>query len=116
MEVTRRDSQAADGSPIHAGDVMGIEDGAITVVGSSVKDVTVELIRRMQEAEEGDTLTILAGADLDDASFRRFSTPSRQPSPLESTLTVVSSPSIPSSSPSSSCPWVSRSRRPRALP
>jgi dihydroxyacetone kinase-like predicted kinase len=73
-EVTRavRDSQAADGSPIHAGDVMGIEDGAITVVGSSVKDVTVELIRRMQEAEEGDTLTILAGKDLDDASFQEI--------------------------------------------
>ena len=73
-EVTRavRDSQAADGSPIHTGDVMGIEDGAITVVGSSVKDVTVELIRRMQEAEEGDTLTILAGKDLDDASFQEI--------------------------------------------
>ena len=73
-EVTRavRDSQAADGSPIHTGDVMGIEDGAITVVGASVKDVTVELIRRMQEAEEGDTLTILAGKDLDDASFQEI--------------------------------------------
>ena len=26
----------------------------------------------MQEAEEGDTLTILAGADLDDASFQEI--------------------------------------------
>ncbi|MBR3224074.1 MAG: DAK2 domain-containing protein [Atopobiaceae bacterium] len=70
-EVTTavRDSQAADGSPIHAGDVMGIEGDAITVVGSDVTDVTLELIDRMQEAEEGDTLTILAGEDLSDEAF-----------------------------------------------
>ena len=70
-EVTTavRDSQAADGSPIHAGDVMGIEGGAITVVGSDVTDVTVRVINRMQEDEEGDTLTILAGSDLSDAVF-----------------------------------------------
>lgn len=71
-EVTHavRDSQAADGSPIHAGDVMGIEGGAITVVGSSVEQVTLDLIARMQEAEEGDTLTILAGSEMDDAAFK----------------------------------------------
>ena len=72
VEVTHavRDSQAADGSPIHAGDVMGIEGGAITVVGSSVEQVTLDLIARMQEAEEGDTLTILAGSEMDDAAFK----------------------------------------------
>ena len=71
-EVTHavRDSQAADGSPIHVGDVMGIECGAITVVGSSVEQVTLDLIARMQEAEEGDTLTILAGSEMDDAAFK----------------------------------------------
>lgn len=70
-EVTTavRDSQAADGSPIHAGDVMGIEDDAITVVGCDVAQVTLDLINRMQEAEEGDTLTILAGSDLSDEAF-----------------------------------------------
>ena len=71
-EVTTavRDSQAADGSPIHAGDVMGIEGGAITVVGSDVIDVTVRVVNRMQEEEEGDTLTILAGADLSEEDFQ----------------------------------------------
>ena len=64
-----RDSQAADGSPIHAGDVMGIQDDAITVVGSDVQQVTLDVIDRMQDEEEGDTLTILAGADLDDDAF-----------------------------------------------
>lgn len=70
-EVTTavRDSAAADGSPIHAGDVMGIEGEAITVVGTDVADVTLSLIERMQDAEEGDTLTILAGADMSDEDF-----------------------------------------------
>ncbi len=73
-EVTTavRDSQAADGSPIHAGDVMGIEGGAITVVGSDVADVTVRVINRMQEDEEGDTLTILAGSDLSEDAFEEL--------------------------------------------
>lgn len=73
-EVTRavRDSAAADGTAIHAGDVMGIEDGSIEVVGSSISDVTLELIKRMQDAEEGDTLTILAGSDLGDEEFDKL--------------------------------------------
>ena len=70
-EVTRavRDSAASDGAPIHAGDVMGIIGGSIDVVGSDVADVTIELINKMQEDEEGDSLTILAGSDMDDESF-----------------------------------------------
>jgi dihydroxyacetone kinase-like predicted kinase len=48
---------------------MGIEGGAITVVGSDVTDVTVRVINRMQEDEEGDTLTILAGSDLSNEDF-----------------------------------------------
>ena len=73
-EVTTavRDSQAADGSPIHAGDVMGIEGGAITVVGSDVLDVTLRVVNMMQEEEEGDTLTILAGSDLSDEDFEKL--------------------------------------------
>ena len=73
-EVTSavRDSQAADGSPIHAGDVMGIQDGAITVVGSDVAEVTLRLIQRMQEEEEGDTLTILAGDEMSDEAFEEL--------------------------------------------
>ena len=70
-EVTRavRDSSASDCTPIHDGDVMGIQDGSIDVVGSDVADVTIELINKMQEDEEGDSLTILAGSDMDDESF-----------------------------------------------
>ena len=64
-----RDSQAADGAPIRAGDVMGIIDDSIDVVGSDVAGVTLEVVRTMQEREEGDTLTILAGADMSDDAF-----------------------------------------------
>ncbi|MBE5077864.1 P-II family nitrogen regulator, partial [Anaerotignum lactatifermentans] len=73
-EVTTavRDSQAADGSPIRSGDVMGIVSGSIDVVGSDVKDVTLECVRRMQAEEEGDTLTILAGSDLSDEAFEEI--------------------------------------------
>ena len=73
-EVTTavRASSAADGSPIHAGDIMGIEGGAIVVVGTDVEKVTIELVNKMQEDEEGDTLTILAGADMDDEAFGRL--------------------------------------------
>ena len=66
-EVTRavRDSQAADGTPIRCGDVIGIVDDAIRVVGRDVEDVTVRMVRLMQDELDGDTLTVLAGCDLD---------------------------------------------------
>ena len=64
-----RDSATASGEPIHDGDVMGIADGEIVLVGSSVQDVCVELVNRMQDEEEGDTLTILAGCDFDDEAL-----------------------------------------------
>ncbi|MBR3317917.1 MAG: DAK2 domain-containing protein [Atopobiaceae bacterium] len=73
-EVTTavRDSAAADGSPIHAGDVMGIQGGEISIVGKDVTEVTLKLIACMQEEEEGDTLTILAGSDLSDDAFEEL--------------------------------------------
>lgn len=71
-EVTRavRDSQTSDGTPIHDGDVMGIICDSIDIVGSDVKQVTLDCIARMMDEEEGDSLTILAGEELDDAAFQ----------------------------------------------
>ena len=71
-EVTRavRDSQASDGTPIHNGDVMGIICDSIDIVGSDVKQVTLDCIARMQAEEEGDSLTILAGDELTDEAFQ----------------------------------------------
>ncbi len=73
-EVTRavRDSSASDGTPIHNGDVMGIIGGSIDIVGSDVKQVTIDCINRMMDEEEGDSLTILAGEELDDEAFQNI--------------------------------------------
>lgn len=70
-EVTEavRDSAAADGTPIHAGDVMGIVAGSIDIVGHDVQEVTLEIIKRMLSAQEADTLTILAGKDMNEERF-----------------------------------------------
>ena len=73
-EVTRavRDSQASDGTPIQDGDVMGIICDSIDIVGSDVKQVTLDCINRMMDDEEGDALTILAGEELDDEAFQEI--------------------------------------------
>ena len=51
---------------------MGIQDGKISVVGSDVRTVAIDLINLMQDEEEGDTLTILAGSDLSDEDFEEL--------------------------------------------
>ena len=48
---------------------MGIACGSIDVVGHDVCSVTLEVIARMMAEEESDTLTILAGKDMDQASY-----------------------------------------------
>ena len=69
-EVSRaiKDSKDAHDNPIKEGDVIGIADGSIEAVGSSVDDVVLSLLAAMG-AEEADTLTILAGEDLSDGAF-----------------------------------------------
>ena len=66
-EVTTaiKDSKDAHDNPIHNGDVIGIADGSIEAVGSSVEDVVMLLLDTM-EAEDADTLTLLAGEDFSD--------------------------------------------------
>jgi DAK2 domain fusion protein YloV len=66
-EVTTaiKDSKDAHGNPIKTGDVIGIADGSIESVGTSVPDVVMELLDVM-EADDADTATILAGEDFSD--------------------------------------------------
>ncbi|MDR2196880.1 MAG: DAK2 domain-containing protein [Coriobacteriales bacterium] len=68
-EVTHaiKDAKSAQGKPIYAGDVIGIADDSIEVVGNELAAVAVELAGII--ATEADTLTILAGEELDDAGF-----------------------------------------------
>lgn len=73
-EVTTavKDSKAADGSPIHAGDVMGILNGSIDVVGSEVVEVACRLIDAAVSSQGGDIITILTGADFDESSSQNL--------------------------------------------
>ena len=69
-EVTTaiKDSKDAHDNPIVAGDVIGIANGSIEAVGHSVAEVVLSLLDAM-EAEDADTMTILAGADFDDEAL-----------------------------------------------
>ena len=66
-EVTTaiKDSKDAHDNPIACGDVIGIADGSIEAVDSSVEGVVMKLLAYM-EAEDADTLTLLAGEDMTD--------------------------------------------------
>ena len=66
-EVTTavKDSHDAQGNPIAEGDVIGINDGSIDAVGSTVEDVVMGLLEAM-DADDADTCTLLAGEDYSD--------------------------------------------------
>ncbi len=66
-EVTTavKDSHDAKGNPIAEGDIIGIADGSIEAVGSTVEDVVMDLLEAM-EAGDADTCTLLAGEDFTD--------------------------------------------------
>ena len=67
-EVTTAVKDASSKSgPIRTGQVIGIADDEIEVVGSDVLDVSLELAHLI--ARDAETLTVLAGTDLDDASL-----------------------------------------------
>lgn len=69
-EVTQaiKDAKDAHGNPINNGDTIGIADGSIEAVGASSEEVTLKLLETL-EAEDADTLTILAGCDYSDDDF-----------------------------------------------
>lgn len=68
VTVAIKDSKDAYDNPISEGDVIGIADGSIESVGSSVDSVVMSLLEAM-EAEDADSLTLLAGEDFDDDAF-----------------------------------------------
>ena len=70
-EVTTavKDAVGEDGIKIKKGDVMGIVDGAIKVVGRDVHEVCIEVIDMLASRDDFDNMTLLAGEDLDDDEF-----------------------------------------------
>lgn len=69
-EITHaiKDSKDVHGNPIHDGDVIGIAAGELEVVSDSIEDATMRVLE-VSEAEDADTLTILAGEDYSDEAF-----------------------------------------------
>jgi dihydroxyacetone kinase-like predicted kinase len=64
-----KDSKGKAG-PIAAGQIIGIVDHEIEVIGADVADVAARLLDLI--AEDGETVTLLAGSDLDDVTFARI--------------------------------------------
>lgn len=73
-EVTTavKDAVGDDGIQIHDGDVMGIVDGHIKMVGTRVYETCIDMIDLLAAGDDVDNLTLLAGADLDDDDFERM--------------------------------------------
>lgn len=64
-----KDSKDAHGNPIKDGDIIGITGGSIEAVSDSVERVALDLLEYL-EAEDFDTLTILAGEDFTDDALQ----------------------------------------------
>ncbi len=71
-EVTTaiKDSKTSDGRVIRPDDIIGIADGSLDVVGSSVEEVTLALVDALDD--DLDSLTLLAGQDLAQDDFERL--------------------------------------------
>ena len=63
-----KDAKSEKGDTIHQGDVIGIMNDKIEVVGEEVPQTALELIGILV-GEDADTLTILAGQDMDQDDF-----------------------------------------------
>lgn len=71
-EVTTaiKDSKTSDGRAIRPDDIIGIADGSLDVVGSSVEEVTLALVDALDD--DLNSLTLLAGQDLAQDDFERL--------------------------------------------
>jgi len=69
-EITHaiKDATSDHGQEIHTGDVIGISDDSIEVVGKDVDSVALQMIKHIAD-DDCDTLTLLAGDQLDQATF-----------------------------------------------
>lgn len=65
VTVAIKNSKDAHKNKIRKGDVIGIADGSIEAVGKTVDEVVLKLLAAM-DAEDADTLTVLAGKDYSD--------------------------------------------------
>lgn len=71
VTIAIKDSHDSQGNPIAEGDVIGIADGSIDAVGSSIEGVVLDLLATMN-TEDSDTCTILAGEDFSDEELENL--------------------------------------------
>ncbi len=64
VTVAIKDSKTTGGDAIAPGDFIGIANGSLDVVGSSVEEVALKLIEQLDD--DMDTITVLAGEDYSD--------------------------------------------------
>ncbi len=71
-EVTTaiKESKTSDGTAIHPNDFIGIAEGSLDAVGSSVEEVTLALVDELSPGM--DTLTLLAGEDYSQESLEQL--------------------------------------------
>ena len=67
VTVAIKDSKTSSGQAIAPDDYIGIANGSLDVVGSSVEEVTLALVEQLND--DLDTLTLLAGEDMSDEAF-----------------------------------------------
>ena len=67
VTVAIKDSKTSSGAAIAPNDYIGIANGSLDIVGSSVEEVTLALIRQLND--DLDTLTLLAGEDYGDEAL-----------------------------------------------
>lgn len=69
-EVTTaiKDAKSSKGESIHDGDVIGIANDSLDVVGETVEDVVLALLDELVD-DDADIITVLAGCDMDDDRF-----------------------------------------------
>lgn len=59
-----------NGTPIKEGDVLGIKDGKLLIVGNDKREVLRELIRQMVAGRQNGIITIYYGKDIDDSAAK----------------------------------------------
>ncbi len=67
VTVAIKDAKTNSGQPIAPGDYIGIANGSLDVVGSSVETVTLDLLKSL--AQDTEIITILAGEDYSDEAL-----------------------------------------------
>ncbi len=72
VAIAVKSAVTGEGTEIAEGDVMGIIDGDIRLVGGDVEKVCIEAIEKMVDGEMVDNLTLLAGCDMDDEQLERI--------------------------------------------